>query len=164
MCFLSTWAEAQEQNAPSPFLGVQDSHAAPHNKVTLGQIRSMCCKTVRRTVELDTLCIKAVRYWLAEPSRARNTAWPYTHASTGRRGLPFWGQVLSSFKKICRLEGCRHFLLNQALCFSICICQILFLQCIYFFKANPALFYLHICLCYMSLFVREMNNILQAKA
>lgn len=68
MFFLSTWAEAQEQNAPSPFLGVQDSHAAPHNKVTLGQIRSMCCKTVRRTVELDTLCIKAVRYWLAEPS------------------------------------------------------------------------------------------------
>lgn len=139
-------------------MGIWERYTAPQSDGALGENRSMFeISQGKEHWELAICCLRGVK--------DRPSGWEIQllHATTERRDLPFWKPFPSSFKQKCSLEGCRHFLLCQALCFSICICHTLFLQCICFFKANLELFNSHTFLCCASLFVKEMNNTLQEK-
>ena len=158
------WAGPLGENALLKFVGVQERHTSPRSKVTVEENRTVCCKTAREKRSGSWILFISRESDTDWQSLQGDTAWQHLLATTERRDLPFWEPVPCSFKQICSLEGCRHLLLNRSFCFSICICQILFLQCICFFKASSALFNTYIFPCYASVCVKEMNNILQEKA
>lgn len=153
----------KEENALFQLVGVQDSQAAP--SYGWDQIRSTCCKITGEKVS---------RSWIFLTSRESETGCQSLQGEKDSTGM--YMHLSSSSSSL--LSVAAHFLRTSALllqkrytiwkvvgasywtrlCFSICICQILFLQCICFSRQSSIVQLTHISVLYMSLSKRDEQH------
>lgn len=100
----------------------------PQLPVTPGDNRNVCCKTAREKGSgswiLFVLRVSETDWWNLQDEKCSTVAFTCNHR---KERFALLRSSPSFCKQTRSLEGYRHFLWNQALCFSIRSCQIPFL-------------------------------------